>query len=284
MRKLTLAVSPCPNDIFIFHALMEGLVPPPRGVSLDVRLADVEELNALAESGGADVVKVSTAAYPRFADDYVLLRAGSALGRGCGPVVVVRPDADPAEIAAAPVAVPGLLTTANLLLGLTGSFSRARLPMRYDQVMDAVAGGGVPVGVVIHEGRFTYGERGLSMYVDLGSWWEQAYGLPLPLGSIAARRDLGIEVVDGLNAAVRSSLEYARENPEASREAVRENARELSEEVIQAHIETFVTDFSLDVGRDGEHAVRVLLDEAFRIHGGEMVDPLYQPQLQSPPV
>ena len=262
-NQLTLGYSPCPNDTFIFHALTKGLVPWPGG--LDVTLADVEELNGLAARGALDVVKVSTAAAAGILDEYVLLRAGGAMGYGAGPVLVAGEGRTLQSLDGGRVAIPGERTTANLIFGLCcreAGISVKRRPMVFDEVMPAVELGMVDAGVVIHEGRFTFGERGLSRVLDLGAWWEAHTGLPIPLGAIAIKRSLGEDVARRMNEAIRQSLLFARNEPEAGRDYIRENAQELSEEVVRTHIETFVTDYSLDAGEAGVQAVSRLLAEA----------------------
>jgi 1,4-dihydroxy-6-naphthoate synthase len=262
-KQLTLGYSPCPNDTFIFHALTKGLVPWTGG--LDVTLADVEELNGMAARGALDVVKVSTAAAAGILDEYVLLRAGGAMGYGAGPVLVAGEGRTLLSLDGGTVAIPGERTTANLIFGLCcreAGISVTRQPMVFDEVMPAVEDGRVDAGVVIHEGRFTFGERGLSRVLDLGAWWEAHTGLPIPLGAIAIKRSLGEDVARRMNEAIRQSLLFARNEPEAGRDYIRSHAQELSEEVVRTHIETFVTDYSLDAGEAGVQAVSRLLAEA----------------------
>jgi 1,4-dihydroxy-6-naphthoate synthase len=262
-NKLSIGFSPCPNDTFIFHALATGLIPWAGG--LDVTLADVEELNGLAASGRLDVVKVSTAAAAGILDEYVLLRAGGAMGYGAGPVLVAGEKRTLASLDGGRVAIPGERTTANLIFGLCcreAGISVTRMPMVFDRVMPAVQSGRADAGVVIHEGRFTFADRGLARVLDLGAWWEAHTGLPIPLGAIAIKRSLGEETARRMNEAIRQSLLFARNEPEAGRGYIREHAQELSEEVVQTHIETFVTDYSLDAGEAGIQAVSRLLAEA----------------------
>lgn len=261
---LRIGFSPCPNDTFIFHALATGTIPWPGG--LDVTLADVEELNAMAAEGRLDVVKVSAAAVAGILDEYVLLRAGGAMGYGVGPVLVGRDGAGGlAALDGRTVAIPGRRTTAALLFGLCcreAGVSVRLAPMVFDQVMPAVAAGRADAGVVIHEGRFTYGEHGLARILDLGAWWETHTGLPIPLGAIAMRRSLGEAVAQAMNTAIRQSLLAARANPQGAWNYIRRHAQEMDEAVIREHIRTFVTDHSLDVGKAGERAMVRLLDEA----------------------
>ena len=265
MHTLSLGISPCPNDTFIFHALLSGLVPLPE--TIRPLLRDVEALNKLAIKGELDVSKLSLGVLPFVLEEYVLLRSGAALGFGVGPLLVAREPLRVEDCRDLPVAVPGRLTTAGLLLELHGAFQGARREMVFSEVMPAVAAGACPCGVIIHEGRFTYQEKGLYKVLDLGEWWEQEYGMPLPLGVIAARRSLGRERIAELEAAVRRSLRCARLEPEACRDFVRGHAQEMDEEVIARHIATFVTEFSLDLGTDGEAAVGMLADKAAALAG-----------------
>ena len=273
MHTLSLGISPCPNDTFIFHALLSGIVPSPE--TLQPRLQDVEELNSLAIRGALDVTKLSIGVLPFVLDEYVLLRAGGALGFGVGPLVVAREALGVEDCRHLPVAVPGRFTTANLLLELHGAFQGARKEMVFDQVMPAITAGACPCGVIIHEGRFTYREKGLHKVLDLGAWWEQEYKMPLPLGVIAARRSLGRERIAALEAAICRSLRCANLQPASCRAFVRQYAQEMHEDVIAQHIETFVTAFSLDLGPAGEAAVSMLAHKAAALAGKETLPTLF---------
>lgn len=261
----SLGISPCPNDTYIFEALIHGRVLTSFDTS--VHIADVEELNALACQGRLAVTKLSMAAAARILDRYVLLNAGAALGRGCGPLVVSRRELAVEERRTARIAIPGRMTTANLLLSLTGQFSGSRTEMIFDQVMPAVERGEADLGVIIHEGRFTYADRGLRLVLDLGQWWEQTTGMPLPLGVIAARRDLGLETILRVEEAIRQSLLHARAHPEDGRAFIRGHAQEMDESVMANHIATFVNDYSLTLGADGRKAMETLLEAAAKEEG-----------------
>ena len=273
--RLSLHYSPCPNDTFIFHALAAGLVRVP-GVDFEVRLADVERLNEVAGCGGADICKVSVAAAAAVLGEYRIRRAGGAMGRGVGPILVGRTFAG-AEgttleaLHGKRVAIPGRRTTANLLFGLLCK-ARGIVPelveLVYDEVMPAVKAGDCAAGVVIHEGRFTFAQQGLARLLDLGAWWEEAYGLPIPLGCIVMRRSLGVELAGAVDEGIRASLRHARMHPEAGRDYIRQHAQEMDEAVIRQHIGTFVTDHSLEIGHEGEAAILALLTEA---QGGKKV-------------
>lgn len=262
---LSMGISPCPNDTYIFHALVERLIALP--CAFELLMADVEELNGRALAGSLDVTKLSLGAMARLADEYVLLRAGAALGRGCGPLVVARHPMTVQDLANATVAIPGRWTTANLLLSLHGGFTGKRFEMLFDKVMPAVAAGSVDCGVVIHEGRFTYPEHGLHLVLDLGQWWEGHTGMPLPLGGIAVRRSLGRETALLVEDAIRRSLAHANSNPEASRGFIKQHAQELADTVIDSHIRTFVNDFSLELGPEGQDAIRLLVAKAAEMAG-----------------
>lgn len=262
-NKLSLSYSPCPNDTFIFHGLASGEIQWPGG--LDITLADVEELNSMAGRGDMDVVKVSVAAAAGILDNYVLLRAGGAMGYGVGPILVSNNVSDLAALDGKKVAIPGRKTTANLLFGLCckeAGVSVELVEMVFDEVMPAVVAGEVDAGVVIHEGRFTFQAQGLSRIIDLGAWWEDHSGLPIPLGAIAIKRSLGPDVARKMNEAIRQSLLQARQNPEGAKGYIKEHAQEMDDSVIREHIDTFVTDYSLDVGEAGEKAISRLLKEA----------------------
>ncbi|MEU2612891.1 1,4-dihydroxy-6-naphthoate synthase [Micromonospora sp. NPDC007271] len=255
---LSLAISPCPNDTFVFDALVHGRVPgaPP----VEVTYADVDVTNTAAERGAFDLVKVSYAALPWLLDDYHLLPCGGALGRGCGPLVLTRGDR--ADLTGATVAVPGERTTAYLLFRL---WSAERPPARievvpFHEIMPGVAAGRYDAGLVIHEARFTYPRHGLTALVDLGEWWEGDTGLPIPLGAILARKG----AVDPVEAAawIRESVRQAWADPAASREYVLAHAQEMEPDVVDRHIALYVNDFTADLGEAGFAAVEALLGRA----------------------
>ncbi len=262
---LSLGYSPCPNDTFIFHALAHGLAPFP--AKLDIFHTDVEELNQRVLAGIPDISKVSASILPKILDDYVILRCGGALGRGCGPIVVCPENCELEKLEGRPLATPGLNTTAHLLLRLTGLHGGPYKPMRYDTIFPAVCSGEVAAGLVIHEGRFTFARYGLHQILDLGVWWEAATGLPLPLGAIVMRRSLGSELHLAMEAAIRESLRYAQKKPEASRTYIRDNAQEMELDIISSHIRTFVNEFSEDLGMEGQAAIKALIKQALHADG-----------------
>lgn len=263
----SLGISPCPNDTFIFDALVNARLALPFAVQ--THMADVEELNTLALQGTLEISKLSLAAVlgAGVLDRYVLLRSGAALGRACGPLIVARRGLAPEAYAEARIAVPGRLTTANLLLSLNGNYKGPREELVFDAIMPALEQGRADLGVIIHEGRFTYARRGLTLVRDLGQWWEETTGLPLPLGVIAIRRDLGEEAALRVEEGIRRSLLFARAHPEAGQAFIREHAQEMDPAVMAAHIATFVTDFSLDLGQEGQKAIRALLEAGARESG-----------------
>ena len=258
---LTLSFSPCPNDCFIFDAIAHRRIDL-EGLDFSVRLADVEALNQAAFRGEADITKLSFHAYAYCADRYVLLDAGSALGRNCGPLLISKRLIAPEEVAAGGlrIAIPGKYTTANFLMGLAFPAARDKTAILFSEIEPAVAGGGYDAGLIIHENRFTYAEKGLRKIVDLGEFWESATGAPIPLGGIVIRRDLPEDVKQRVNRVLRASVEYAFAHPDASRAYVREHAQEMSEEVMYKHIDLYVNQFSVDLGPEGRRAVELLFE------------------------
>ena len=260
-RALHLGYSPCPNDTFIFYALMHGRVPL-SGFSISEELADVETLNRRALAGELDLTKISYHAFGHLRDEYALLRSGGALGRGCGPLVVARQATSLENLRGKLIAIPGELTTANLLLQLHGvGYERLQI-LPFDRIVAAVASGSVDAGLIIHESRFTFAEHGLVAVEDLGAWWEELTGLPIPLGGILARRTLGREVIEEVERAINASVRYAFAHPEEARSYIRTHAQELDDAVIDQHIALYVNHFSLDLGEEGLAAVHELLYRA----------------------
>ncbi|NMC73925.1 MAG: 1,4-dihydroxy-6-naphthoate synthase [Geobacteraceae bacterium] len=264
MRPLTLGFSPCPNDTFLFYPLVHARIET-GDLRFRVRLEDVETLNRLAHRCSLDVCKVSWHAYAFLRDRYVMLRAGGAMGRGCGPLVVSRERLGPADLRGRRVAVPGRGTTALLLLRMFDREIQDIVALPFHEIMDAVERGTVDAGAVIHESRFICRSRGLHTVLDLGEWWEGMTGLPLPLGGIAARRSLGSGTLAQVDGIIRSSVHYARRHPEESAQYVRLLSREKSGDACAAHIGLYVNEFTLDPGREGEEAAAALLAEGERL-------------------
>lgn len=259
-RPLSLGYSPCPNDTFAFYALVHGVLPGAPTVT-EV-LEDIETLNQRAARQELDVVKVSFHAYAHLQPHYYLLRSGGALGRGCGPLVVARRGLDPEALSTCRVAIPGRRTTAALLMRLFCPSIHEPEIMSFDRIMPAVAAGTVDAGVIIHESRFTFARHGLRQVVDLGAWWEEATGHPIPLGGIAARRSLGETVVVRVEDGLRRSVEYAQGHPDRVRAYVARHAQEMDEGVMRAHIELYVNDYTINYGTAGEAAIAALLARA----------------------
>jgi 1,4-dihydroxy-6-naphthoate synthase len=257
---LSLGYSPCPNDTFIFYALSHGKTSACGLNFSEPLLADVEQLNQWALAGRLDVTKMSFHAYGHVQDQYCVLAAGSALGRGCGPLLVARSETVITRLSKKRIAIPGKLTTAALLLQLFLPDCCELVPMRFDIIIDAVAGGEVDGGVIIHESRFTYQDKGLVCLQDLGSWWESSFGLPLPLGCIAARRSLGKEKIMAIDRAIRASVDYAFLHPEQCLPYIRSHSQEMDPEVVRSHIGLYVNDFSRDLGGEGFAAIETFLE------------------------
>lgn len=263
---MKIAFSPCPNDTFIFHAWVHGLLPD--APELDVMYADINITNNLAANGdGPEILKISYAALPWVLNDYALLPCGGALGRGCGPLVLTRDEsASASALSGRRVAVPSERSTAYLLFRL---WAAQNVPggvgeiviMPFHEIMPAVRDGQIDVGLVIHEARFTYPSYGLNLLIDLGSWWEADTNLPIPLGAIIAHRSLDLDAISNW---IRSSVKYAWEHPEVSQSYVLQHSQEMSPEVAQAHIDLYVNEFTANLGEDGYAAVAAILNRASR--------------------
>ena len=256
---ISLHFSPCPNDTFIFYAMTHGRVDT-EGLEFRYSMADVEALNTFALEGKGDMVKVSYHAWLYLSKSYHLLNAGSALGFGNGPLLISKTAIDPADLPGLTVAIPGQYTTAHLLLKYAFPQVTKKKIMVFSEIEQAVLDGVTDAGVIIHENRFTYQEKGLLKIADLGEWWEQQTGLPVPLGAIVARRDLGEEVIAKLDRIMRRSVLWAHDNPEETMAFVREHAQEMDESVMKKHIALYVSDFTADLGETGHAAVAKLAE------------------------
>jgi 1,4-dihydroxy-6-naphthoate synthase len=258
MRDITFGHSPCPNDTFAFHALTHGLIDLPFQVT--PVLLDIEELNQRAHRGEFDLTKLSVGAFAAVGSRYRLLRSGAALGHGVGPLVVARTTMSLETAARGRLAIPGRETTAFRLLSLAAPTAlREVIEMRYDRILHAVEHGEVDAGLIIHESRFTYADHGLTKIIDLGDWWEHETHLPVPLAGICARADLDDETTAIAERAIRASVQYAFDHPEASRDYVRAHAQEMSDAVCDQHIQLYVNAHSLDIGDDGLRAIERLV-------------------------
>jgi 1,4-dihydroxy-6-naphthoate synthase len=282
-KRYSLAYSPCPNDTYIFAALANGLLAD--ALAVEVVLDDVEALNLAAREGRFALTKVSYGAIPYLLGNYRILRAGGALGRGCGPLVVARPGVD----AKAPLltdfaedatfAVPGHFTTAYALLRLALGREPKTVEMRFDRIVDAVANEEVAAGLIIHESRFTYQQAGLEAVIDLGDWWEHETGNPIPLGAILVRRDVPDEEARALGAAIRRSLQFARDHEDEIIGYVRAHAFEMDDAVMRKHIALYVNEFSDDLGETGIAAVEDLFAREAAAH---LIPPGIRPEFVAP--
>ena len=255
MHNFKLHISPCPNDTFMFDAIINSRIDL-KGMHFEVEYHDIEELNAGVLTGSADISKISCAVLPHIAHSYALLSSGAALGRGNGPLLVRR-KGDTAPIKS--VAVPGEMTTANALLKRLLPELDNRHPMLFSSIAEAVESGAVDAGVLIHEGRFVYAERNLELVADLGLLWEQRLSLPLPLGAIVMKSSIDEQTRQRFETLLRESITYAFAHREASRAFVKSHAQETADKVIESHISLFVNDFSLDLGTEGHRAIDALI-------------------------
>ncbi len=268
-KSYSLAYSSCPNDTFIFKALAAPFIDRD-GMNFDIHLDDVETLNQHALTARFDITKLSVAALGRVLDEYTLLRTGAALGNGCGPLLICA-DGHIREESYKTVAVPGLHTTAYYLFSF---YHKERfphgtvkiLPMPFDQIMPAIQDGKVHAGVIIHEGRFVYQQMGFHKIADLGQWWEDKTGLPIPLGCIAMRRTLGAETVLKMESLIRDSIAHGFAHPALGRDYICEHAKELDDAVIDQHISLYVNEYSMDLGSKGEHAIKTFFSHAAQVN------------------
>ncbi|QTA83450.1 Menaquinone biosynthesis family protein [Desulfonema limicola] len=260
-KKLSLGYSPCPNDTFIFYALAHNKIDL-HDLEFSIKLEDVETLNQYAKKGMLDISKLSFAAIGHVQETYALLRSGAALGRGCGPLIVAKKGIELSDLKNINIAVPGMWTTACLLLRLFLETQPKIRAMTFDQIMPGIARGDFDAGVIIHEGRFTYENYGLTCLADLGQWWEQKKSLPIPLGGIAIRRDIDLETAIKVQTAIHESTAYAFSHKNETDEYIQSHAQEMSDHVIKQHIELYVNDFTLNLDHEGETAVNTLFKEA----------------------
>ena len=261
--RLTLGFSPCPNDCFMFDAMVHRRVDL-EGLEFDVRMADIEALNAAAFAGQIDVTKLSFHAYAYCIGNYVLLDAGSALGRNCGPLLISKREISRDEVASGglKIAIPGKYTTANFLLSLAFPRATGKRELLFSAIEGVVLDATFDAGLIIHENRFTYDAKGLKKIIDLGEYWESETGVAIPLGGIVINRALPEDVRQKVNRIMRRSVEHAFANRAASLPFVRANAQEMSEDVMYQHIDLYVNEYSVDLGREGRRAVEVLFERA----------------------
>jgi 1,4-dihydroxy-6-naphthoate synthase len=261
--RLTLAFSPCPNDCFMFDAMVHRRIDV-EGLEFDLRLADIEALNTAAFAGTVDVTKLSFHAFAYCADRYVLLDAGGALGRNCGPLLISKRPIASAEVSAGAlrIAIPGRYTTARFLLGLAFPAANDTTEVLFSDIEARVLDGTFDAGLIIHENRFTYEAKGLKKIIDLGEYWEAQTGAAIPLGGIVVDRRLPADVQQRVNRVMRRSVEYAFAHRHASLPFVRAHAQEMSEDVMYQHIDLYVNEFSVDLGAEGRRAVETLFTRA----------------------
>lgn len=265
---LKLSFSPCPNDTFIFDALIHGKIDT-EGLSFEVAYDDVETLNNKALGKQADITKLSFHAYAHAIADYVLLDAGSALGFGVGPLLICA-NADLTQEqnltdAGLKVGIPGKLTTANFLLGLAFPQLTNKIPLLFSEIESSLLQGKIDLGLIIHENRFTYQDKGLFKIMDLGDFWEKETNMPIPLGGIVIKRELPDELKQKVNRIVKRSVAYAFAHPRSGIDFIKHHAQEMSEEVMYKHIELYVNEFSLDLGHKGRRAVEMLFEKAYSL-------------------
>lgn len=257
--RLTLGFSPCPNDTFIFDALVNQKIDT-EGLEFDPVLEDVETLNQWAMQGKLDITKLSFPAYFKSLNKYILLHSGSALGKGVGPLLISNKKQDTKDVEGNSIAIPGLNTTANMLLSFAFPKAKNKISVLFSEIEDTVISGKTELGVIIHENRFTYQQKGLHKVVDLGEYWEEKMKAPIPLGGIAVRRKMNIEIQRRVDKLIRKSLEQAFANYPVITDYVKQHSQTMSEDVMRQHIELYVNNYSLDLGNDGKKAIAVLFN------------------------
>jgi 1,4-dihydroxy-6-naphthoate synthase len=261
--KLTLGFSPCPNDTFIFDALVNNNINT-KGLEFEVHLEDVQTLNKWALQGKLDFSKISYGVLPLILENYLLLRSGGAIGNGVGPLLISKQKVGDVSsyIKNSTVAIPGENTTAHMLFSLAFPAAYKKEFLVFNQIEEAVLSGKVDAGVIIHENRFTYQQKGLVKLIDLGKYWEEETGLPIPLGGIVARRKLEKSVVKRVDELIKASIEIAFSNYPRLPAYTQQHSQEMEEDVMRKHIDLYVNEYSLDVAEKGKAAVEKLLDIA----------------------
>jgi len=254
---INLGFSTCPNDTFMFDAMVNHKIDT-KGFTFNNTMVDIKDLNQKAFEGLLDVTKLSYHAYAYLRDEYILLDSGSALGHNCGPLLISKTKMEPEEVGGKSVAIPGKFTTANLLFSIAYPHEEDKKVMLFHEIEKAVMTGRVDLGLIIHENRFTYQAKGLHKVMDLGSFWEDSYHYPIPLGGIAAKRSLGQEKIETLSQILSQSVQYAFDHPTESQDFVLEHAQEMDPEVVRQHIELYVNQYSVSLGENGKAAVKKL--------------------------
>jgi 1,4-dihydroxy-6-naphthoate synthase len=261
--KLTLGFSPCPNDTFIFDAMVHGRIDT-EGLEFDYFLADVEELNRKAFEGSVHITKMSYHAYAYAASNYLILDSGSALGRKNGPLLVSRKNIEISELENSIIAIPGKYTTANLLFSIAWPDATKKKEYLFSEVENAILNGEADAGLIIHESRFTYFKKGLRKIADMGEYWEKLTGLPIPLGAIVINRSVPEDIALKVNRILKNSLDYAYRDAIASYDFVAGNAKEMDSDVMNNHIKLFVNEFTADLGVEGRAAIENLFSIAHK--------------------
>ncbi len=274
MQKLTIGYSPCPNDTFIFDAMVHHKIDT-EGLEFGVLLADVEELNQKAFKEELDITKLSYHAFGFLTHHYRLMNSGSALGSGVGPLLISKQSIKPEKVNQLSIAIPGKYTTANFLLSIAFPNATNRIEMLFSDIEQAVLDGKVDAGLIIHENRFTYHQRGLHKIIDMGAFWEDKTKALIPLGGIVLRRKFDEALQFKLDRVLRRSIEFAFKNPKSCMNYVRTHAQEMDEEVMKKHIELYVNEFSIDLGVKGRYAVESLFNLAVK----NRIIPEVHPQL-----
>lgn len=273
--KLSLGFSPCPNDTFIFDALVNGRIDT-GDFEFNVVMDDVESLNKMARQGELDITKISFHAYAYVSSVYQILNAGAALGKGCGPLLISKDPIPANKIKYCVVGIPGRLTTANLLFSLAFPDAMTKKELLFSQIEQELLDDRIDAGVIIHENRFTYEQKGLHKIMDLGAFWEENFGVAVPLGGIAIKRSIPAGIAAQIDALLRKSVEYAFNNPDHSAGFVAEHAQEMDPGVIQQHIGLYVNEHSIDLGEEGRAAIEKMYREAAAIGlTREVMHPLF---------
>ena len=257
---IKIGYSTCPNDTYIFDAMINGRIDT-EDIIFEPYLADVEELNEMAQKGILDVTKMSYHAYGFICHDYAVLDSGSALGWGNGPLLVSKKPMSIEEVDKQRIAIPGELTTANFLMSLAFPHAKRKKAFLFSDIESALLEDKADVGVVIHENRFTYSERGLHLIMDLGAFWEQKTSCPIPLGGIMAHRRLPLKTILKIQSIIRQSILFAIDHPDSPLDYMKEHAQDMREDILRKHVATFVNEYSLTLGDEGQKAILELLNQ-----------------------
>lgn len=261
--KLKLAFSTCPNDTYIFDAIVNKRIDT-EGLDFEIFMADVEDLNINAFQNTYHITKLSYHAYAYLQDNYQILNSGSALGSGNGPLFISKKNINNLDFNTIKVAIPGKYTTANFLFSIAYPDIKNKIPMLFSDIEQAISESNVDAGVIIHENRFTYSERGFVKICDLGEFWEQLTSMPIPLGGIAINRNLSEEIKLKFSRILKKSIQYAFDNKELSKQFIKQHAQELDDDIIEKHIKLFVNEYSLNLGDAGRKAINTMLEQAYK--------------------